>query len=138
MIRQYYAQRCRGGDNPLRVGVIPAGAIFYIQDESWWRDRFRGRPICREPWIVESFLNGVIAAARRDPATGLWLDLYAAGRSDMAVIRSLRNNRHRHIAVRTLILHEDEGLRRDAATYPSLPNLTYCQQTAGESGRLAA
>ncbi|MBW4025671.1 MAG: hypothetical protein HIU92_21595 [Proteobacteria bacterium] len=138
MIRQYYAQRCQGGDNPLRVGVIPAGAIFYIQDESWWRDRFRGRPVCREPWIVESFLNGIIAAARRDPATGLWLDLYAARRSDMAVIRSLRNNRHRQIAIRILIIHEDEGLRRDAATYPSLPKLAYCQQTAGESGRLAA
>lgn len=138
MIRQYYAQRCQGGDNPLRVGVIPAGAIFYIQDESWWRDRFRGRPVCREPWIVESFLNGVIAAARRDPTNGLWLDLYAARRSDMAVIRSLRNNRHRQIAVRTLVIHEDEGLRRDEATYPSLPKLAYCQQTVGESGRLAA
>ncbi len=87
---------------------------------------------------MESFLNGIIAAARRDPATGLWLDLYAARRSDMAVIRSLRNNRHRQIAIRILIIHEDEGLRRDAATYPSLPKLAYCQQTAGESGRLRA
>ena len=33
MIRQYFAQRCRGGRNRLRVGVIPAGAIFYIPDE---------------------------------------------------------------------------------------------------------
>ncbi len=30
MTRQYDAQRCRGGDNPLRVGIIPSGAILYI------------------------------------------------------------------------------------------------------------
>ncbi len=121
MIRQYYAQRCRGGHNPLRVGVIPAGAIFYVQDDSWWRDRFRGRPVCREPWIVEAFLNGTIGAGRRNRETGLWEDVFIAGRSDMAVIRSLRTGRRRQIAVRVLILLEDEGLRRDAATYPDLP-----------------
>jgi hypothetical protein len=139
VIRQYYAQRARGGSNPLRVGVIPAGAIFYIQDDAWWRDRFRGRPVCREPWIVECFLNGEIAAARRDPETGLWLNVFAARRSDMAVIRSLRTNRRQTIAIRILILHEDEGLRRDPATYPSLPVLAHCQHTAsGSAARCAA
>jgi hypothetical protein len=121
MIRQYYAQRCRGGYNPLRVGVIPAGAIFYIQDDGWWRDRYRGRPVCREPWIVEAFLNGTVGAGRRNAETGLWEDVYIAGRSDMALVRSLRTGRRRQLAVRALILHEDEGLRRDEATYPDLP-----------------
>jgi hypothetical protein len=93
MIRQYHAQRRRGGPNPLGVGVIPAGAIFYIQDEGWWRDRYRGAPICRNPWIVEAFLNGTIGAARRNRQTGLWEDVYAAGRSDMALVRSLRDGR---------------------------------------------
>ncbi len=138
MIRQYHAQRCQGGANPLRVGVIPAGAIFYIQEDFWWRDRFRGWPTCREPWIVESFLNGIIAAARRDPDTGFWVNVYAARRSDMAVIRSLRSGRRQQIAVRTLILHEDEGLRRDEAAYPSLPSLTYCQHAAAGGVRCAA
>lgn len=32
MIRQYGAQRCQGGDNPLRVGVIAVGSLFYLQD----------------------------------------------------------------------------------------------------------
>jgi hypothetical protein len=123
MIRQYDAQRCRGGDNPLRVGVIPSGAIFYIQDEGWWRDRFRGAPICRNPWIVEGFLNGVLCAARRNRDTGRWEDAYIAGRSDMATVRSLRDGRRRHVAVRILILHEDEGLRRDSASYPDLPQI---------------
>ena len=113
MIRQYYAQRCRGGDNPLRVGVIPVGAIFYVQEDCWWRDRFRGRPVCREPWIVEAFLNGTIGAGRRNRETGLWESVFIAGRSDTAVIRSLRTGRRRPIAVRVLILHEDEGLQRD-------------------------
>ncbi len=42
MIRQYYAQRARGGDNPLRVGTVAAGEIFYLQDEGaplWRKDR---------------------------------------------------------------------------------------------------
>lgn len=121
MIRQYYAQRCRGGYNPLRIGVIPCGAIFYIQSDSWWRDRYRGRPICREPWIVEAFLNGTIAAGRRNHDTGFWESVYISGRSDMAVIRSLRSNRRREILVRALILHEDEGLRADDGGYPTLP-----------------
>ena len=70
MIRQYHAQRRRGGPNPLGVGVIPVGAIFYIQDEGWWRDRYRGAATCRNPWIVEAFLNGTIGAARRNRQTG--------------------------------------------------------------------
>lgn len=123
MIRQYYAQRCRGGDNPLRVGIIPTGSIFYLQDEGWWRDRFRGAAVCRDPYIVEGFLNGVLCAARRNADTGRWEDVYMSGRSDMAIVRSLRDGRRSRVAVRTLILHEDEGLRRDPATYPDLPKV---------------
>jgi hypothetical protein len=121
MIRQYYAQRCRGGYNPLRIGVIPCGAIFYVQSDSWWRDHYRGRPICREPWIVEAFLNGTIGAGRRNRDTGLWEAVYISGRSDMAVIRSVRTGRRRQIAVRLLVLHEDMGLGADAETCPTLP-----------------
>ncbi len=113
MNRQYYAQRCSGGYNPPRIGVILCGAIFYIQGDSWWRNRYRGRPICREPWIVEAFLNGTIGAGHRNRDIGLWESVYISGRSDMAVTRSLRSNRRREILVRTLILHEDEGLRAD-------------------------
>lgn len=123
MIRQYGAQRCRGGDNPLRVGTIPAGAIFYLQGDSWWSDRYRGRPIFREPWIVESFLNGTMGAGRRNAETGLWESVYIAGRSDMAMIHSLRTGRRRQIAVRILHLHEDTGLRADVESYPSLAAL---------------
>ena len=128
MIRQYYAQRCQGGCNLLRVGVIPAGAIFYLQSDSWWRDRYRGRAVCRDPWIVEAFLNGTIAASRRNADTGFWEDTHAARRSDCAIVRSLRNGCRRKIAVRTLILHEDEGLRRGPATCPDLPHVRVCSQ----------
>ena len=72
MIRQYGAQRCIGGNNPRRVGTIPAGAIFHLQDDDWWRDRFRGQPVLREPWMVESFLNGIVGAGRRNAETGRW------------------------------------------------------------------
>ena len=34
---------------------------------------------------------------------------------------ALRDGRRREVSVRILILHEDEGLRRDETTYPDLP-----------------
>ena len=43
-----------------------------------------------------------------------------AGRSDMAIVRSLRDGRRHQVAVRAPILHEDAGIRRDPATYPDL------------------
>jgi hypothetical protein len=113
MIRHYHAPRRQGGNNPRGIGVIDVGTIFYLQDEGWWRDRYRGAPICRNPWIVTAFLNCTMGAARRNRSTGLWEDVYLAGRSDMAVVQSLRDGRRRQVAVRTLILHEDHGLQRD-------------------------
>lgn len=124
MIRQYYAQRAQGGDNPLRVGVIPIGAILYLQDETFFRDRCGGRAICRTPWIVEGFLNGTMGAARRSRATGLWEDATRSGRSDMALVRSLRDRRSvHHVAVRILILHEELGLWKEMPGYPTLPDV---------------
>ena len=53
MIRQYGAQHARGGDNPLRVGVIAVGSIYYIQSDGFFRDSWSGRAVCRCPWQVE-------------------------------------------------------------------------------------
>jgi hypothetical protein len=125
MIRQYRAQRHRGGNNSLGVGVIPIGAIFYIQDEWWWRERHRGKPVCRDPWIVEAFLNGVIGAARLNCETGFWESVYAARRSDMAVVRSLRDRRRQEVPVHILILHEEHGLEAAPVGYPDLPDLRF-------------
>lgn len=125
MLRQYYAQRARGGHNPLRVGVIPVGAIFYLQNESWWRDRYRGHAVCRDPWIVEGFLNGTMGASRRNRDTGFWESTYRAGRSDMAIARSLCDGRRQRVAVRTLQLHEEFGLAQPTTSYPSLPDLRF-------------
>ena len=133
MIRQYSAQRFQGGTNPLRVGVVATGSIFYLQDEGFFRDRHGGRATCRTPWIVEAFLNGQCHAARRDPATGRWLDTFVSGRSDMAVIRSLRDGRHQQVAVHTLQLHDDLGLSKEPTHYPSLPDLRfYRRQTRNQ------
>jgi hypothetical protein len=127
MIRQYYAQRCQGGDNPLRVGVVSIGSIYYIQSDRWWRDRYRGRPDRKNPWIVEGFFNGVMTAAVRDPLTGYWESRYIAGRSDTALIRSLREGRRRRIPIRALILHDDEGLTKGMTGYPDRPRLPFRQ-----------
>ncbi|TRL28985.1 hypothetical protein FM996_18095 [Methylosinus sporium] len=123
MIRQYYAQRRQGGDNPKGVGVIAVGSIYYLQNDSYWRDRFRGTPVCRDPWIVLAFLNGLVAASCRSVTTGKWEDVFVTGRSDLALVRSLRDGRIRKIAVRTLILHDDLGMCKQATVYPTLPRL---------------
>jgi hypothetical protein len=124
MIRQYWAHRRRGGVNPLGVGVVATGSIYYLQDRDFFHDRFGGRAICRNPWIVESFLNGTCAAARRNRETGRWEDVTISGRSDTAVVRSLRDGRQRTVAVRVLELHDDLGLTMQPTTYPSAPDLS--------------
>ena len=124
MIRQYGAQRARGGNNPLRVGVIAVGNLYYLQDEGFFRDRHGGRAVCRTPWQVIAFLNGTMGAARRNRDTGLWEDTVRSGRSDMALVRSLRDRRIvRQVSVRTLIVHDDLGLVWGITAYPTLPDL---------------
>ena len=90
MIRQYRAQRRMGGDNPLGIDVVATGSIFYLQDEAYF-SRFRGRAVCRNPWIVEAFLNGTMGAVRRNRDTGHWESAYLSGRSDTAVVRPLQD-----------------------------------------------
>ncbi len=124
MIRQYGAQRSQDGDNPLRVGVVAVGSIFYLQDEAFFRDRHGGTAVCSTPWIVEGFLNGTLGAARRNRDTNRWEDVFLSGRSDMALVRSLRDRRQlRRVAVRTLILHDDLGLTKGVTAYPTLPDV---------------
>ncbi len=125
MLRQYDAQRCRGGDNPLRVGVIAVGSIYYLQDRDVLHGRFGGRDICRAPWIVEAFLNGTMGAARRNRDTGRWEDAVRSGRSDIAVVRSLRDRRRTlQVRVSILIDHDDAGFGVDTR-YPGLPDLRF-------------
>ncbi len=131
MIRQYYAQCARGGHNPLRVGVVAVGSTFYLQDDTFFRDRYGGQAICRTPWTVEAFLNGTMGAARRNRETGQWEDAYRSGRSNMAVVRSLRDGRRRTVAVRLLILHDDLGLTQGGTAYPSLPDLQFYRWRPG-------
>jgi hypothetical protein len=80
--------------------------------------------VCRNPWIVLAFLNGVVAASRRSVAAGKWEDVFVSGRSDVAIVRSLRDGRIRVIAVRTLILHDDLGMCKGATGYPTLPAIS--------------
>lgn len=137
MMRQYYAQRRQGGDNPKGVGIIAVGSIYYLQDDCYWRERFRGRPVCRNPWIVRAFLNGVVSAARRNAYTGQWEDVYFSGRSDLALVQSLRDGSIRSVSVRTLILHDDIGLCKQPTEYPSLPRLSARRAASAQSLRAA-
>lgn len=123
MMRQYKAQRRMGGHNPLGVGVVAVGSIFYLQDRAYFDSRFGGTAVCRTPWQVQAYLNGMLHAARRNRDTGLWEDKHVSGRSDLAVVRSLRDGRQRTVAVRLLQLHEERGLTKGFAAYPTLPDL---------------
>lgn len=123
MIRQYQASPSRGGPNPLRVGVIAVGSVYYIQDEGFFQDRYGTAAVCREPWIVEAFLNGTLAAACRSPATGQWKDRFMSGRSDRAVVRSLRDGRRKTVSVRMLVVHDEQGLSKLPTAYPDLPDV---------------
>ncbi len=123
MIRQYGAQRRRGGANPLGVGVIAAGSIYYLQDRDFFNSRFGGQAVCRDPWIVEGFLNGVVGAGRRNRDLGLWESVTISGRSDTAIVRSLRNGRRRIVSVHLLQLHDDLALMKQPTVYPTLPDM---------------
>jgi len=63
--------------------------------------------------LSRHFFNGTMGASRRNRDTGHWESTYISGRSDMALVRSLRDGRLQRVAVRTLILHDDEGLAMD-------------------------
>lgn len=133
MMRQYYAQRCRGGSNPLRVGVIAVGSIYYVQDRGYFDKCRGGRAVVRTPYIVEAFLNGTCGAARRNRETGTWEDAYRGGRSDTALVRSLRDRQQvRRISVHLLTEHDDLGLWKEPTAYPTLPDLSlYCRTPRG-------
>jgi hypothetical protein len=105
--------------------VIAIGSVYYLQDRGFFHDRFGGRAICRNPWIVEAFLNGTFAAARRNRETGHWEDVIISGRSDTAEVRSLRDGRRSTVAVRFLELHDDLGLSKQRPSYPSFPELRF-------------
>jgi hypothetical protein len=109
MFRHCKASRCR-------IDLLPAGSWIF-------HDRFGGRAVCRNPRIVKAFLNGTFAAARRKRGTGHWEDAAISGRSDMAVIGSLRDGRRTTVTVRFLELHDDLGLTKQPTIYPSLPDL---------------
>lgn len=79
--------------------------------------------MCKAHWQVEAFLNGVMHASRLNRTTGHWEDTYISGRSDMAVVRSLRDGRRRTVAVRLLILHDEWGLTKGITGYPTMPDM---------------
>ena len=124
-MRQYRAQRCRGGGyNPLGVGVIAVGSIFYLQDREFFDSRYGPTASCRTPWQLEAFLNGICGASRCNPETGLWESTYRSGRSDFALVRSLRDRRQvRQVSVHVLILHDDLGMWKQPTLYPTLPDV---------------
>ena len=123
MIRQYRGQRRRGGANPLGVGVIATGSIYYLQDRGFFDSRHHGQAVCRNPWIVEGFLNGTVGAGRRNRDTGFWETVTISGRSDTAVVRSLRTGRHETVSVHLLQLHDDLALTKQPTIYPTLPDM---------------
>jgi hypothetical protein len=96
MMRQYYAQRFHAR-SPKRTGTIPVGTIVYIQDGIRPLSGFRERPVCRNPWIVESW----------HPRTHCGK---AMAGGHLATVRSLRDGRRQQVADWILLTCIDAGL----------------------------
>lgn len=116
MLRQYHTSPFQGGHNPLRVGTVALGSIFRFPSPR------SGHPYRTVPWIVEGFCNGTLAAAVRNPVAGFWEDRYISGRSHLALVRCLANDKRSRISVRMLAQMEDEGM--GGGRYPDLPDVT--------------
>jgi hypothetical protein len=97
-MHQYYAQRFCGGSSK-RVGTIPVGTIVYIQDGIRPLRRFCQRPVCRNPWIVESWHP-------RDHFGK------AMAGGHLATVRSLRDGRRQQVADWLLLACIDAGLEK--------------------------
>jgi len=98
MIRQFLAQRFRAG-SPKRIGTIPVGTIVYIQDGIRPLSGFRERPICRNPWIVESWHPRILCGK-------------ATAGGHLATVRSLRDGRRQQVADWILLTCIDAGLEK--------------------------
>lgn len=128
MNRQYHAHRSMGGANPLRVGTIPLGGVFYVQDQGYWNARGLLPAVLRDPMIVVAFLNGSFGATRRDRSTGQWASTYAGNRTDLALLRSLRDGRLHTVRISDLQALEEQGLTKGTVGYPTRPNLQFYRQ----------
>ena len=98
MIRQYFVQQFRAG-SLKRIGTIPVGTIVYIQDGIRPLSGFPHSPVCRNPWIVET-----------------WHPRCHFGKAmaggHMATVRSLRNGRRQQVADWILLACIDAGLEK--------------------------
>ena len=100
MLNQYNPQRYQLRHDGRKVGTIPVGSIVYPQDD--WLN-----PVCRNPWIVEAWLNRNIGAATK---TGeFYVDRCCVG-GHLAQCRSLRDGRIKLIADHHLLNAIDSGL----------------------------
>lgn len=97
MLRQYNAQRRKGGHNPRGVGVIDVGEIFYLADVRPMRGVTSPADM-REPWQVVAFLP------EKHPFYG------PIARFDTVVLKSLRTGRERNAMVWQLLTLSDAGL----------------------------
>lgn len=98
MMRQYHAQRIKGGNNPHKAGTIDVGRIFYLQDYRPFRNvRGSGPFVYRNPWIVEAWHPREL------------LGKFMRG-GHLATVRSLRNGERRQVADWLLLAAEEDGL----------------------------
>jgi hypothetical protein len=98
MMRQYFAQRFCAG-SLKRIGTILVGTIVYIQDGRRPLSGFRDSPVCRNPWIVESWHPGIHCGK-------------AMAGGHLAAVRSLRDGRRQQVADWILLACMDAGLEK--------------------------
>jgi len=111
MMHQYRPPRFRlpADAHGHRVGTIPVGTIVYIQDGIRPLSGFRTEPVCRNPWIVESWHNREYFPC----VSGAPYRTYMHG-GHLATVRSLRDGRRAQVADWILAMCVDAGLERIA------------------------
>ncbi len=121
MLRLYYAQRRRGGDNPHGVSSISIGDIYYFQDgvRPLGNDQFRYRsPIRKNPWIVVAFLNRKYYPAVRGGRPVIYM------RGGVRIlVRSLRDGRYWVVGAWFVHCHEELGLDGEPGKVLPIPVL---------------
>lgn len=72
MLRQYHAQRRQGGDNPLGVGTVALGSIFYLQDDGTGALASAAPPSAAHPgsWRASSTASTTLPGAIPPRGTG--------------------------------------------------------------------
>jgi hypothetical protein len=115
MLRQYNAQRRRGGFNPFGVGTINLGDTIYLQDGVRPLSGWRGISCRREPCVVVGFHNREYCYADGSGRISRMVG------GHMVEVKSLRSGRTAQVADWLVLWCLETGHHRELGTSTPIP-----------------